>query len=59
RFFARFDSAIAYAQQHKARSIVLVVHGCGAYWAARYLRERPSPNIQKLVIVSAQEPSNT
>ncbi|MGS0740027.1 alpha/beta hydrolase family protein [Pseudomonas sp. GG8] len=59
RIFARIESAIAYAQQQKARSIVLVGHGSGAYWAARYLSERPSPNIQKLVMVSAQEPSNT
>lgn len=59
RIFARIESAIAYAQQQKARSIVLLGHGSGAYWAARYLSERPSPNIQKLVMVSAQEPSNT
>jgi pimeloyl-ACP methyl ester carboxylesterase len=36
----------------------LLGHGSGAYWAARYLSERPSPLIQKLVLVSAQEPSN-
>lgn len=58
RIFARIESAIAYAQQQKAHSIVLLGHGSGAYWAARYLSERPSPLIQKLIMVSAQEPSN-
>lgn len=58
RVFSRIDSAVAYAQQQKARSIVLLGHGSGAYWAARYLSERPSPLIQKLVLVSAREPSN-
>jgi len=57
RIFARIDSAVAFAQQKKAHSIVLLGHGSGAYWAARYLSERPSPLIQKLVMISAQEPS--
>jgi hypothetical protein len=56
RIFARIDSAVAFAQQKKAHSIVLLGHGSGAYWAARYLSERPSPLIQRLVMVSAQEP---
>jgi pimeloyl-ACP methyl ester carboxylesterase len=58
RVFGRIDSAIAYAQQQKSHSIVLLGHGSGAYWAARYLSEHPSPLIQKLVWVSAREPSN-
>lgn len=58
RIFARIESAIAYAQQQKAHSIVLLGHGSGAYWAARFLSERPSPLIQKLVMVSAQDPSD-
>jgi len=58
RIFARIESAIAYAQQQKAHSIVLLGHGSGAYWAARFLSERPSPMIQKLVMVAAQDPSS-
>jgi hypothetical protein len=54
--FARIESAISFAQQHKARSIVLLGHGSGAYWAARFLSERPSPLIQKFVMVAAHEP---
>ena len=53
--FARIDSAIAFAQQNKARSIALLGHGTGAYWAARYLSERPSPAIKKLVMVTPVE----
>ena len=56
RIFARIDSAIAYAQQQKSHGIVLLGHGSGAYWAARYLNEHPSPTVQKLVLVAAQEP---
>ncbi|MDB6143011.1 MAG: hypothetical protein JWP80_2055 [Pseudomonas sp.] len=58
RIFSRIDSAIAYAQQQKSHTIVLLGHGSGAYWASRYLSEKPSPLIQKLVLVSAREPSN-
>ncbi|MHC6223657.1 alpha/beta hydrolase family protein [Pseudomonas sp. X10] len=57
RIFARLDAAVAYAQQQNARSIVLLGHGSGAYWAARYLSERQPPEVQKLVMVSAQTPA--
>ncbi len=53
KIFARIDSAVAFAQQNKARSIVLLGHGKGAYWAARYMSERPSPAVQRLVMVTA------
>ncbi|PWB31295.1 DUF3530 domain-containing protein [Pseudomonas sp. SDI] len=58
RIFARIEAGIAYAQQQNARSIVLLGHGSGAYWAARFLSERQPPNVQKLVMVSAQTPAN-
>jgi hypothetical protein len=53
KIFARIDSAVAFAQQNKARSIVLLGHGSGAYWAARYMNERPSPAVQRLVMITA------
>jgi hypothetical protein len=43
RIFARLDAAVAFAQQHNARSIVLIGHGSGAYWAARYLVAAQTP----------------
>ena len=57
RIFARLDAAVAFAQQHNARSIVLIGHGSGAYWAARYLSEKQPPQVQKLVMVAAQTPA--
>ncbi|WP_454870611.1 alpha/beta hydrolase family protein [Pseudomonas lini] len=56
RIFARIDAAIAYAEQQSARSIVVLGHGTGAYWAARYLSEKQPSQIEKLVMVAAQTP---
>ena len=56
RVFARIDSAVAFAQQNKARSVVLLGHSGGAYWAARYLSERQPPAVQKFVMIAAREP---
>lgn len=58
KIFARIDSAVAFAQQNKARTIVLLGHGTGAYWAARYMSEHASPAIQKLVLVTAVDTGN-
>jgi len=55
KIFARIDSAIAFAQQNKSHTIALLGHGTGAYWVARYMSERPSPAVQKLVMVTAVE----
>jgi hypothetical protein len=58
RIFARIDAGIAYAQTQKARNIVLLGHGTGAYWATRYLTERQPSRAQKLVMVAAREPAS-
>lgn len=58
RIFARIEAAVAFAQQHNSRSIVLLGHGSGAYWSARYMAERQSPHVQKLVLVAARTPDN-
>ncbi|MCW0923733.1 alpha/beta hydrolase family protein [Pseudomonas sp. RG1] len=57
RIFGRIDAAIAYAEQQSARSIVVLGHGTGAYWAARFLTERQTPQVEKLVMVDAQAPA--
>lgn len=57
RIFARIDAAIAYAEQQSARSIVVLGHGTGAYWAARFLSERQTAQVEKLVMVDAQTPA--
>ena len=58
RIFARIDAAIAYAKQQNARSVVLLGHGTGAYWAARYMSEKPSPQVQRLLLLAAQTPTS-
>lgn len=57
RIFARLDAALAFAEQQGTRSIVLLGHGSGAYWAARYLSERQPAQVRKLVMISAQTPA--
>ncbi|WJK09365.1 alpha/beta hydrolase family protein [Pseudomonas fluorescens] len=57
RIFARIDAALAYAEQQSARSIVVLGHGTGAYWAARYMSERQSSQVEKLLLVAAQTPA--
>ncbi|MDE1168716.1 MAG: alpha/beta hydrolase family protein [Pseudomonas sp.] len=58
RIFARIDAGIAFAQQQKARTIVLMGHGTGAYWAARYFKERQQPHAQRLLMVAPMTPTN-
>ncbi len=57
RIFARIDAAIAYAEQQSVRSIVLLGHGTGAYWAARFLNERQPPQIERFAMIAAQTPT--
>jgi dienelactone hydrolase len=57
RIFSRIDAAIAYAEQQSARSIVVLGHGTGAYWAARYLSEKQPSQVEKFVMVAAQTPA--
>jgi pimeloyl-ACP methyl ester carboxylesterase len=56
RVFARIDAAIAFSEQQSARSIVVLGHGSGAYWAARYLSEKQPSQVEKLVMVAARTP---
>ncbi len=56
RIYARIDAAIAFAEQHSARRIVLLGHGTGGYWAARYLSEKQPSQVAKFVMVAAQTP---
>jgi len=56
RVLARVQTAVEFAQHQQAQSIVLLGHGSGAYWAARYLAERQPSEIQNLVLVAAAVP---
>lgn len=57
RVLARIESAIAFAAEQQARSIVLLGHGSGAYWAARYLAERQPAEVHNLLVVAASVPA--
>jgi hypothetical protein len=57
RIFARIDAAVAFAQTQSARSVVLLGHGTGAWWAARYLSEKQPSQVLKFVMVGAQTPN--
>lgn len=57
RVLARIASAIAFAEQQKAKTIVLLGHGSGAYWAARYLAESKPATVRNLLLVSASVPA--
>lgn len=59
RIFKRLDAALAFAQQQDAHQIVLLGHGTGGYWAARYLSEKQPAGIQKLVLVAVQTPATS
>jgi pimeloyl-ACP methyl ester carboxylesterase len=56
RIFARLDAAIAYAEQQSAPSIVVLGHGTGGYWAARYMSEKQPSQVEKLVMIAVQTP---
>lgn len=57
RVLARIESAIGFAEQQQAKTIVLLGHGSGAYWAARYLAEGKPAKIQNLLLVATQLPA--
>ncbi|UQY32720.1 alpha/beta hydrolase family protein [Pseudomonas fulva] len=56
RVFARIDAGIAFAGQQQAKVVVLLGHGSGAYWAARYIAERKPANVTHLVLVDTRQP---
>lgn len=58
RVLARIQAAVEFAQLQKVNSIILLGHGTGGYWAARYLSERQPPAIQNLLLVAATRPSD-
>ncbi len=57
RMFARIDAAVVFANQREAPRIILLGHGSGGYWAARFLKERPAPGVSGLLLVSPQVPA--
>ncbi|MGE4405421.1 alpha/beta hydrolase family protein [Pseudomonas sp.] len=58
RISARIDSALAFARQQNAATIVLLGHGSGAYWAARYLQQQAPADVHHLLLVQVRAPAN-
>ncbi|QNQ97143.1 hypothetical protein BGI51_05250 [Pseudomonas oryzihabitans] len=56
RVLARIAAGIDLALQQGANPIVLVGHGTGAYWAARYLAEKEPAEVKQLVLIDGREP---
>lgn len=56
RVLARIAAGIAFAEQRQAKVVVLLGHGTGAYWAARYLAEHKPDGVQHLLLVAAERP---
>lgn len=57
RVMARIEAAIAFAGEQQAAHIVLLGHGTGAYWAARYLHERQPDTVRNLLLLDAELPA--
>lgn len=57
RILARIEAGIAFAEQQQAKEIVLLGHGDGAYWAARFLAERKPAKVKHLLVIAAQIPT--
>ncbi|EXF46883.1 hydrolase or acyltransferase [Pseudomonas sp. BAY1663] len=58
RIRARIDSALAFARQQNAATIVLLGHGSGAYWAARYLQQQAPADVRHLLLVQVRTPAD-
>lgn len=56
RIFTRIQAAIAFAEQQQAKAIVLLGHGDGAYWAARFLAEQKPAQVQHLLVAAPALP---
>ena len=57
RILARLQAAIAFARQQNTDNIVLLGHGTGGYWAARYLSEHKDTPIKNLLLVAVELPA--
>ncbi|MDT4851292.1 hypothetical protein FQZ97_854700 [compost metagenome] len=57
RVFARIEAALAFAREQKPKSIVLLGHGTGAYWAAQFLNVNEPKDVRNLLLIAAERPT--
>lgn len=58
RITAHLEAALAFARMQQVDTIVLLGHGSGAYWAARYLHEHTPQDVKHLILLQAQVPES-
>lgn len=54
RMFDRIDAALAFAKTQKPKELILLGHGSGAYWSARYMQARTPKDVSRLVWLQAE-----
>lgn len=59
RVLARIEAGLAAARQQKPKRLILLGHGTGAYWAARYLAQNKPADVPNLLLVAAQAPTDS
>lgn len=55
RLFDRIDAALAFVKSHGVEEVVLLGHGTGAYWSARYTENRTPKDVSRLIWVDGIE----
>lgn len=59
RVLARLDAALEAARLQQPKRLILLGHGTGAYWAARYIAEKKPSDIANLLLVAAAAPQDS
>ncbi len=56
KVFERIDAGVNTAREKSPKRLLLIGVGTGAYWASRYLNEKPPANSTLLVLIDARPP---
>lgn len=58
RIDQRIDAALQLARSRQAVTIVLLGHGSGAYWAARYIQSQQPGDVSHLLAIQPRQPAD-
>jgi hypothetical protein len=58
RIDQRIDAALELARDRQAATIVLLGHGSGAYWAARYIQLQQPGDVSHLLAIQPRQPAD-
>lgn len=59
RISQHIAAALELARRQQAKRIVLLGHGSGAYWAARYLGEEQPADVRNLLMLAVEPPADS